>query len=44
VLIALSQVKDFLGMKIKNMPADFFGGIAAIQLENIDTVRGRRWR
>ncbi|HEX4329084.1 MAG TPA: sulfate permease [Burkholderiales bacterium] len=38
VLIALSQVKDFLGMKIKNMPADFFGGIAAI-LENIDTVR-----
>lgn len=38
VLIALSQVKDFLGMKIKNMPADFFGGISAI-LENIDTVR-----
>ena len=25
VLIMLSQVKDFLGLKVSNMPADFFG-------------------
>ena len=37
VLIALSQVKDFLGMKIKDMPADFFGAIRAIA-ENTDTI------
>ena len=30
VLIALSQVKDFLGLRIENMPADFFGQINAI--------------
>ena len=37
VLIALSQVKDFLGLKIKAMPADFFGAMWAI-LDNIDTL------
>jgi SulP family sulfate permease len=37
VLIALSQVKDFLGLSIKNMPADFFGAMHAI-LENIEAV------
>ena len=25
VLIALSQIKDFLGLRVANMPADFFG-------------------
>ncbi len=30
VLIALSQVKDFLGLRIDNMPADFFGQMQAI--------------
>ncbi len=37
VLIALSQVKDFLGLKIENMPAHFFGQINAIWT-NIHTV------
>lgn len=31
VLIALSQVKDFLGLKISSMPADFFGILSALQ-------------
>ena len=30
VLIALSQVKDFLGLSIENMPASFFGQMNAI--------------
>ncbi len=30
VLIALSQVKDFLGLKIEKMPADFFSQIKVI--------------
>jgi len=30
VLIALSQVKDLLGLKIEKMPADFFSQLAAI--------------
>jgi SulP family sulfate permease len=30
VLIALSQVKDLLGLRIENMPADFFGAARAI--------------
>ncbi|MEO7402122.1 MAG: SulP family inorganic anion transporter, partial [Burkholderiales bacterium] len=30
VLIALSQVKDFLGLRIDKMPADFFGATRAI--------------
>jgi SulP family sulfate permease len=30
VLIMLSQVKDFLGMKVKVMPADFFGMLNAL--------------
>jgi SulP family sulfate permease len=30
VLIALSQVKDFFGLKIEKMPADFFGSVRAI--------------
>ena len=31
VLIALSQIKDFLGLRIANMPADFFGMLATLQ-------------
>jgi SulP family sulfate permease len=30
VLIGLSQIKDFLGLQVKAMPADFFGIIATI--------------
>ena len=30
VLIALSQVKDFLGLKVEKMPADFFSQIKVI--------------
>ena len=30
VLIMLSQAKDFLGMKVSNMPADFFGILRAL--------------
>ncbi len=30
VLIALSQVKDFLGLKVEKMPADFFGMMGAL--------------
>ncbi|CAM3950889.1 SulP family inorganic anion transporter [Roseateles saccharophilus] len=30
VLIALAQLKDFLGLRIEKMPADFFGQIAAL--------------
>jgi sulfate permease, SulP family len=30
VLIMLSQIKDFLGLKITNMPADFFGILHAL--------------
>ena len=33
VLIALSQVKDFLGLRIENMPADFFGQMHASEAE-----------
>jgi SulP family sulfate permease len=35
VLIALAQLKDFLGLRIDKMPADFFGQIAALR-EHID--------
>jgi sulfate permease, SulP family len=31
VLVALSQIKDFLGLKVGNMPADFFGIIVLWQ-------------
>ena len=37
VLIALSQVKDFLGLKIEKMPADFFHSTRAI-IDSIDTA------
>ena len=37
VLIALSQVKDLLGLKIEKMPADFFGATRALS-GAIDTV------
>ena len=37
VLIALSQVKDFLGLPIEKMPADFFGATRAI-LNSIGAV------
>jgi SulP family sulfate permease len=30
VLIGLSQIKDFLGLQVKNMPADFFGIVSTI--------------
>ncbi len=30
VLIALSQVKDFLGLSISDMPGDFFGILGAL--------------
>ena len=31
VLIALSQIKDFLGLRTSSMPADFFGMLATLQ-------------
>ncbi|MFZ3219690.1 MAG: SulP family inorganic anion transporter [Rhodoferax sp.] len=31
VLIALSQVKDFLGLRVTTMPADFFGILSTLQ-------------
>lgn len=31
VLIALSQVRDFLGLRVQNMPANFFGMLGALQ-------------
>ena len=37
VLIALSQVKDFFGLSINKMPADFFGQMSAISA-HIETV------
>jgi len=37
VLIALSQVRELLGLKIERMPADFFGALRAIAAA-IDTV------
>ncbi len=37
VLIGLSQVKEILGLKIDNMPADFFGATRAIS-GAIDTI------
>ncbi|MBU3739421.1 MAG: sodium-independent anion transporter, partial [Rhodoferax sp.] len=33
VLIMLSQIKDFLGLKVPSMPADFFGMLAALQAQ-----------
>ncbi len=30
VLVGLSQIKDFLGLKVGNMPADFFGIISTL--------------
>ena len=37
VLIGLSQIKDFLGLRVKVMPADFFGILATIG-KNIHTI------
>ncbi len=37
VLIALSQVKDLLGLKIDNLPSDFFPKITALA-EHMDTI------
>ncbi len=37
VLIALSQIKDFLGLQVKLMPADFFGILATIG-RNLHTI------
>ena len=33
VLIMLSQVKDFLGLEVKAMPADFFGILSTLQAQ-----------
>ena len=38
VLIALSQIKDFVGIRVEKMPADFFGLIRALA-ENIHTAQ-----
>ena len=40
VLIALSQVKDFLGLRIVSMPASFFGMLSALSL-NIGTIHSQ---
>ena len=37
VLIGLSQIKDFLGLQVKVMPADFFGILSTIG-RNLDTL------
>jgi len=37
VLIMLSQIKDFLGLKVQAMPADFFGMLKVLS-ESIDTL------
>jgi len=37
VLIAVSQIKDWLGLKIEKMPADFFTQIK-VMAEHIDTI------
>lgn len=37
VLIMLSQVKDFLGLKVQSMPADFFG-MLKVMSQNMDSV------
>ncbi len=37
VLIGLSQIKDFLGLQVKVMPADFFGILSTIG-KNLDTL------
>ncbi|MBA3477526.1 MAG: hypothetical protein H0T52_03865 [Lautropia sp.] len=37
IVIALSQLKDFLGLEIEQMPANFFSQVFAIQ-EHLDTV------
>ena len=37
VMIGLQQVKDFLGLRVEKMPADFFGQVGAIAT-HIDTV------
>jgi len=40
VLIALAQLKDFLGLRIDRMPADFFGQIEALRshLDSLNAV------
>ncbi len=37
VLIMVSQVKDFLGLQVKNMPADFFGILSTLNA-NLHTL------
>lgn len=37
VLIALSQLKDFLGLRVDKLPADFFSQIGAL-IEHLDTL------
>ena len=38
ILIALSQVKDFLGLRIEKLPADFFHSTRVI-IDSLDTVQ-----
>ena len=38
VLIMLSQVKDFLGLQVPNMPADFFGMLTTLHA-NLNTLQ-----
>lgn len=37
VLVGLSQIKDFLGLRVEKMPADFFGILHAIT-DNLSTI------
>ena len=38
VLIALSQIKDFVGIRVEKMPADFFGMIRTL-VQNVHTAQ-----
>ena len=39
VLVAISQVKDFLGLRVASMPGDFFGILSALRLA-LPTLNG----
>ncbi len=39
VLVAVSQIKDFLGLRIASMPADFFGILSSLRL-GLPTLNG----
>ena len=46
VLIASTQIKDFLGLSVDTLPGDFVGRMRALvaQLEHDEPRRRRRWR